>query len=171
MATTPEIIAAAIFAIAVIHTFSTKFFAHLAHIQPRHAGLWHLLAEVEVVFGFWAFVLVATLVFLSGKTAAVDYLESRNFTEPMFVFVIMVIAASRPILKTVMAAVRMLAAMIPVSRSVSVFFLCLSAVPLLGSFITEPAAMTLAALMLRDSYFSQPISNRLKYATIGMLFV
>lgn len=171
MATTPEIIAAAIFAVAVIHTFSTKFFAHLAHIQPRHAGLWHLLAEVEVVFGFWAFVLVATLVFLSGKTAAVDYLESRNFTEPMFVFVIMVIAASRPILKTVIAAVRMIAAMIPVSREVSVFFLCLSAVPLLGSFITEPAAMTLAALMLRDSYFSQPISNRLKYATIGMLFV
>ena len=25
--------------------------------------------------------------------------------------------------------------------------------PLLGSFITEPAAMTLAALMLRDSFF------------------
>ncbi len=171
IATTPEIIAAVIFAVAVIHTFSTKFFAHLAHIQPRHAGLWHLLSEVEVVFGFWAFILVATLVFLSGKDAAVAYLEARNFTEPMFVFVIMVIAASRPILNTVMSAVRVLAAMIPIPKAVAVFFLCLSAVPLLGSFITEPAAMTLAALMLRDSYFSQSLSNRLKYATIGMLFV
>lgn len=168
---TPEIVAAAIFGIAVLHTFSTKFFAHLAHVQPRHAGLWHLLAEVEVVFGFWAFVLIAALFSLSGKDAAVHYLEARNFTEPMFVFVIMVIAASRPILETVMRTVRLIAAMIPIQRAVAVYFLCLSLVPLLGSFITEPAAMTLAALMLRDSFFSQPISNRLKYATIGLLFV
>ena len=170
-ASTPEIVAAVIFGIAVVHTFSTKFFAHLAHVQPRHAGLWHLLAEVEVVFGFWAFVLIATLFWLSGKDAAVDYLEARNFTEPMFVFVIMVIAASRPILHTVMATVRLIAAMIPIQRAVAVYFLCLAFVPLLGSFITEPAAMTLAALMLRDSFFRQQISNRLKYATIGLLFV
>ena len=170
-ASTPEIVAAVIFGIAVLHTFSTKFFAHLAHVQPRHAGLWHLLAEVEVVFGFWAFVLIATLFWLSGKDAAVEYLEARNFTEPMFVFVIMVIAASRPILHTVMATVRLIAAMIPVQRAVAVYFLCLAFVPLLGSFITEPAAMTLAALMLRDSFFRQQISNRLKYATIGLLFV
>ncbi|MCK6411965.1 MAG: putative Na+/H+ antiporter [Azonexus sp.] len=169
--TAPEVIATAIFAIAVVHTFSTKFFAHLAHAQPRHAGLWHLLAEVEVVFGFWAFVLIGTLFWVSGKPAAVDYLESRNFTEPMFVFVIMVIAASRPILHTVMAAVRALAAMIPVRRAVAVYFLCLALVPLLGSFITEPAAMTLAALMLRDGFFRHGLSTRLKYATLGLLFV
>ncbi len=168
---TPEIVAAAIFGIAVIHTFSTKFFAHLAHVQPRHAGLWHLLAEVEVVFGFWAFVLIASMFWLSGKHAAVEYLEARNFTEPMFVFVIMVIAASRPILTTVMASVRLIATMIPIQRPVAVYFLCLSLVPLLGSFITEPAAMTLAALMLRDGFFRRDISNRLKYATIGLLFV
>ncbi|WP_371323768.1 putative Na+/H+ antiporter [Dechloromonas sp. ZY10] len=168
---TPELFATALFAIAVLHTFSTKFFAHLAHVQPRHAGLWHLLAEVEVVFGFWAFVLVAMLFWWSGKPAAVEYLESRNFTEPMFVFVIMVIAASRPILHTVMAAVQALAAMIPVRRAVAVYFLCLSLVPLLGSFITEPAAMTLAALMLRDGFFRQGLSTRLKYATLGLLFV
>ena len=170
-ASTPEIIAAVIFALAVLHTFSTKFFAHLAHVQPRHAGLWHLLAEVEVVFGFWAFILIATLFWLSGKDAAVNYLEARNFTEPMFVFVIMVIAASRPILNTIIALVQFIASMIPMQRVVAVYFLCLSVVPLLGSFITEPAAMTLAALMLRDRYFQQQLSNRLKYATLGLLFV
>jgi len=168
---TPEIIAAIIFAIAVLHTFSTKFFAHLAHVQPRHAGLWHLLGEVEVVFGFWAFILVALLFWLSGGVAAIEYLEARNFTEPMFVFVIMVIAASRPILRTVMSFINLLAAMIPIRRPVAVFFLCLAVVPLLGSFITEPAAMTLAALMLRDGFFRYQLSNRLKYATIGLLFV
>ncbi|MDR1994718.1 putative Na+/H+ antiporter [Azonexus sp.] len=170
-ASAPELIATALFALAVLHTFSTRFFAHLAHVQPRHAGLWHLLAEVEVVFGFWAFVLIAAMFLFSGKEAAVGYLESRNFTEPMFVFVIMVIAASRPILQMVTASVRLLATMIPLHDAVAMFFLCLSVIPLLGSFITEPAAMTLAALMLRDSYFRQQLSNRLKYAAIGMLFV
>lgn len=170
-ASAPEILAASILAVAVIHTFSTRFFAHLAQLQPRHAGLWHLLGEVEVVFGLWAFVLIAALFWLSGQDAAVGYLEGRNFTEPMFVFVVMVIAASRPIVAAVIGVVRLLASMIPVHETLAVFFLCLSAVPLLGSFITEPAAMTLAALMLRDSYFRHGLSNRLKYATLGMLFV
>jgi hypothetical protein len=39
-------IAAALFAIALIHTFATKFFERLAHRHPRHAGLFHLLGEV-----------------------------------------------------------------------------------------------------------------------------
>lgn len=167
----PEIVATVIFAIAVLHTFSTKFFAHLAHVNPRHAGLWHLLAEVEVVFGFWAFVLVAALFLLSSQDAAVHYLEGRNFTEPMFVFVIMVMAASRPILVTVAALIQQAAAMIPMNRALSTYFLCMAVVPMLGSFITEPAAMTLAALMLRDRFFQQGLSTRLKYATIGVLFV
>lgn len=169
--TTIEMIATVIFAIALIHTFSTKFFAHLAHAQPRHAGLWHLLAEVEVVFGFWAFVLVAALFALSGKDQAVSYLDGLNFTEPMFVFVIMVIAASRPILKAVQALVRITASLLPFSTALSVYFLCLSAVPLLGSFITEPAAMTIAALLLRDRYFGAGLSSRLQYSTLGVLFV
>ena len=169
--TPPELVAAVIFAIAVVHTFSTKYFAHLAHLQPRHAGLWHLLGEVEVVFGFWAFVLIAALLALSGRDATVSYVDHRNFTEPMFVFVIMVIAASRPILQTVFALVRTTARLMPFPRAQAVYFLCLSAVPLLGSFITEPAAMTLAAILLRDAFFSNRLSTRMQYSTLGVLFV
>jgi hypothetical protein len=44
-------------------------------------------------------------------------------------------------------------------------------VPLLGSFITEPAAMTLAAMILRDRFFRQEPSSRLKYGTLGVLLV
>jgi putative Na+/H+ antiporter len=47
----------------------------------------------------------------------------------------------------------------------------LAFMPLLGSFITEPAAMTLAALILRDNFLARPLSERLKYATLGVLFV
>lgn len=56
--TAVQILAAVLFALALVHTFSTKIFEHLAHTRPRHAGLFHLLGEVEVVFGFWALVLV-----------------------------------------------------------------------------------------------------------------
>ncbi|SFE37494.1 putative Na+/H+ antiporter [Nitrosomonas sp. Nm166] len=169
--TSIQIIAAALFALAVIHTFSTKYFEHLAHIQPRHAGIWHLLGEVEVVFGFWALILILFIFAMSGQQEAITYLESRDFTEPMFVFVIMVIAGTRPILDVTASTVQRAAYLLPINTGMAMYFLLLSFVPLLGSFITEPAAMTLAALMLRDTFFSKEISTRLKYATVGVLFV
>lgn len=166
-----ELLATTIFAVAILHTFSTKFFAHLAHAQPAHAGFWHLLSEVEVVFGFWAFVFVVLVFFTQGKATAVDYLEARNFTEPFFVFAIMVIAASRPILKGVEATVKTLSGIFPVNRALAIYFLSLSLLPLLGSFITEPAAMTLAALMLKDGFYRHGLSRQLRYATLAVLFV
>lgn len=167
----PEIVASIIFLIAVLHTFSASFFSKLAHRHPSHAGLFHLLGEVEVVFGFWAFILIIALFALSGQDAAVKYLDTRNFTEPMFVLAIMVIAASRPILEAVSALVRKTAQIMPFAKPLAFYFLCLAAIPLLGSFITEPAAMTLAAIMLKEAFFSQRLSSRLQYATIGVLFV
>ncbi len=169
--TSVQLIAAVLFALAVIHTFSTKYFEHLAHIQPQHAGIWHLLGEVEVVFGFWAMVLILFIFVASGQHAAITYLESRDFTEPMFVFVIMVIAGTRPILDFAASTVQRVAVVLPINTGMAMYFLLLAFVPLLGSFITEPAAMTLAALMLRDTLFSKEISTKLKYATVGVLFV
>lgn len=107
-------IAAAIFAVALFHTFSVKQFERLSHRYPRHAGLFHLLGEVEVVFGFWAIVLVIVMAVVVGGGSALDYAESRNYTEPLFVFVVMVIAASRPVLRTVMSMVDVVARIVPV---------------------------------------------------------
>lgn len=166
-----ESIAAALFAVALIHTFSTRYFERLAHQRPGHAGVWRLLGEVEVVFGLWAMVLVMLMLALLGHKEATTYLDSRNFTEPMFVFAIMIVAGSRPILQFAALLVRWSARVVPLSTNASYFFVTLSLVPLLGSFITEPAAMTLAALMLRSRYYRQPISTRLRYAALGVLFV
>jgi hypothetical protein len=168
---TVQIVGASLFALAIVHTFSTKLFERLAHTRPRHAGLWHLLGEVEVVFGFWALVLMLFIFAMAGKQEATQYLETRDFTEPMFVFAIMVIAGSRPILQFAAAIVALLAKVLPLPRGVATYFVVLALVPLLGSFITEPAAMTLAAMMLRDALLGDKVSTRLKYATIGVLFV
>ena len=168
---TIQIVGAALFAIALLHTFSTKFFDRLADGRPGHAGLWHLLAEVEVVFGFWAMVLVLAMFAIEGQDAAVSYLDTRNYTEPLFVFAIMVAAASKPILQLAGWLVRVLARAIPLPPAMSFVLVVLTAVPLLGSFITEPAAMTLAALLLRERIYAHPVSERFKYATLGVLFV
>jgi len=166
-----EMIGTAVFAVAILHTFSTAFFEHLAHSRPAHAGLWHLLGEVEVVFGFWAFVLIAAMFVTDGPAAATQYLDSRNFTEPLFVFAIMVVAGTRPVLHAASIGVRELSRCLPLPRAAAVYFTILALLPLLGSFITEPAAMTLAALMLRDRFYRQGLSRRFTYATLGVLFV
>jgi hypothetical protein len=167
-----DVIAAALFGLALIHTFAAAAFERLAHRQPRHAGLWHLLGEVEVVFGFWAVVLVVVMALVDGGDAALAYAESRQFTEPLFVFVIMVVAGSGPVLHLVKAAVAALARRLPARTVVAEVWLCLAAVPLLGSLVTEPAAMTLAALMLAPRLFLRAdVPEGLKYAALGVLFV
>ena len=75
-----------------------------------------------------------------GASDAVSYVDSRNFTEPAFVFAIMVVAASKPILDLVGVSVRYIARLLPMRMEVAMFFVTMSVVPLAGSFITEPAA-------------------------------
>lgn len=171
MPTTMEIIATILFATAIIHTFSVPVFARLANKGGPHAGLWHMLSEVEAVFGVWAFVLIVFISVFIGLDQAVEYMDTRNFTEPAFVFAIMVVAASRPILEMVSKLVRVIANVLPIRNEYAMFFVTMSVVPLFGSLITEPAAMTLAALLLRDQYFKRSGRAVFKYFTIGVLFV
>lgn len=169
--TTLHWIAAALFGIALLHTFSVKHFERLSHRFPRHAGLFHLLGEVEVVFGFWAMVLIVVMALVDGGAQALHYAESRNYTEPLFVFVVMVIAASRPVLHTVVALVDATARLMPLPTPLATAWLGLAAVPLLGSLITEPAAMTIAALMLAPQIFRPVVPEGHKYLALGVLFV
>lgn len=166
-----QVLALALFAIAVVHTFSTRYFEHLAHVQPNHAGLWHLLGEVEVVFGFWALVLILSIWAVLGNGNAIHYLESRNFTEPAFVFVIMVIAASRPIIDFAGAVLSAIARRLPINQAIAYYVVVLSIGPLLGSFITEPAAMTLSAMLLKQRFYSRNAPKPFLYGTLGVLFV
>lgn len=166
-----EWIAASIFAIALVHTFAAKHVHDLSYRYPKHSGLFHLLGEVEVVFGFWAMVLIAVMALHSGGAVALDYAQTRNYTEPLFVFVVMVIAASKPILVTVISGVKHVAQLLPMPTPLAMAWLGLAVVPLLGSLITEPAAMTIAALMLASLIFRPEMPERMKYFALGVLFV
>lgn len=166
-----QIAGAAIFAIALLHTFLARHFEHLAHLSPSHAGLFHLLGEVEVVFGFWAFVLIACMAVMQGSHSAIEYAESRQYTEPLFVFVVMVVAGSRPVIALMNTLLSALARVMPIRTELAFAWLGLAVVPLLGSLVTEPAAMTLAALLLSARIFVSSTPERVKYAALGTLFV
>lgn len=166
-----QLIGAILFALALLHTFSAKSFEKLSHRYPRHAGLLHLLGEVEVVFGFWAFILIVLMAFVAGGENAIAYAETRQYTEPLFVFVVMVVAASRPVLDIVQRMLSGLARLAPARTEVALVWLGLALVPLAGSLITEPAAMTLAALMLAPQVFRAGVPEWLKYGALGVLFV
>ena len=162
-----QLIGALLFALALLHTFSAKAFERLSHQFPRHAGLLHLLGEVEVVFGFWAMVLLVAMAFVAGPENAIAYAETQQYTEPLFVFVVMVVAASRPVLDFMQRIIGVLSGGRPLLQA----WLGLALVPLAGSLITEPAAMTLAALMLAPQIFRNGVPEWQKYAALGILFV
>lgn len=171
MSPTLETVAAVLFALALLHTFAARQISLLGHRFPRHEGLFHLLGEVEVVFGFWAMVLTVAIALLAGWDDAVGYVEGRQYTEPLFVFVIMVIAASHPVLEALRHGVRGLARLLPVERELATAWVCLALLPLLGSLVTEPAAMTLSALLLAPRVFRPGLPEWMKYFALGVLFV
>lgn len=170
-----ETLATILFALAVLHTFAVKRFAQWAHhCRPGsvQAHLLHFLAETEVVFGLWASALFLGIAALKGSfSEAIKYVESLNFTEPKFVLVVMVVAATRPIVRLAEAIIQGAARLVPLPGSLPFYCAALTLGPLLGSFITEPAAMTLLALVLKRRYFDRGISSKLAYATLGLLFV
>ncbi len=181
-------LATGIFILAIVHTFLAARFAVLAHsVQSRAdrrsrsegrpavpsvlAELLHFLGEVEVVFGLWAIPLLAALVAYGGWHQATHYLnDTVNYTEPLFVIVIMALASTRPIVGLAESSLRRIAAL--GGRTPGAWwFVILTIGPVLGSFITEPAAMTICALLLGRQFYDLNPSPRLKYATLGLLFV
>lgn len=183
--TTLEFTASACFALAVLHTFAARRFETLSlRFRDGSPGrnLFHFLGEVEVVFGLWAAGFLAFYAAHSGLAVhdgdghelvggALHYLEAQNFTEPAFVFVIMAIAGTRPVIMAAEWAVRRLAGLLPMEERMGFYVATLIAGPLLGSFITEPAAMTVTALILLDSFYSKNPGRVFRYATLGLLFV
>lgn len=165
---------AIIFGVAILHTFFVKKFHDIStRFKEGSVGenLFHLLGEVEIVFGLWAAVLFILMTFAEGVGPSIHYLESRNFTEPAFVFVVLAVCSTRPILGSTESFINWLANSLPFSRAMSFYVTCLVIGPILGSLITEPAAMTVTAILLMERFFEKNISQNFKYSTLATLFV
>ncbi len=181
--------ATAIFLAAIVHTFLTsRFMAISRRWTQRHrariakggyerysvhigAEVFRFLGEIEVVFGLWAAILTWVIFLFYDWNTLHAYITGRvNFTEPMFVVVIMTLAATRPILKLAEMALARVARLL--GGSLKAWWLTLLTLgPMLGSLITEPAAMTICALLLARKFYVLEPSRYFKYATMGLLFV
>ena len=192
-----NLISTLIFFFAIVHTFLTSVFTRISHryeraynaleAQEKHpefgaviarrrdklqfrAQAWGFMGEVEAVFGVWLIPLFLTIIFMKGWSTLVSYSASVNAAEPIFVVVIMAMASSRPILgiaERALASVASIGGYGPAAWWLTI----LSVGPLLGSFITEPGAMTICALLLRNRIYCLNPSLELRYATLGLLFV
>lgn len=193
-----NLVATLLFAAAIVHTFLATRFRRLAHrVEHEHKERWwaavaaaekqgrpapretvpvvgrllHFLGEVEAVFGLWVVPLLILILLRFGRETAVGYLEHRvHFTEPLFVVIIMALAATRPILELAQSTLRGVAAL-GRGTPVAWWFSILIIGPLLGSLVTEPGAMTIAALLLGRQFYRLNPTPRLAYATLGLLFV
>jgi Putative Na+/H+ antiporter len=180
-------IATLIFALAIAHTFAAvRFSRHASRVQQTHdersraagkpptpsvaAELLHFLGEIEAVFGLWAVVLIAAMVAYAGWDTATHYFDGITYTEPLFVVVIMGLASTRPIITFAEQSLRLIANF-GGSTPAAWWLTILMVGPLLGSFITEPAAMTICALLLARQFYDLGPSVKLKYGTLGLLFV
>jgi hypothetical protein len=181
-------VATAVFVLAVVHTFLANRFRRAAHhaqhahdAERRRLGLpaepsfraemLHFLGEVEVVFGLWVLALLAALSLgLGWETARIYLTERVHFVEAMFVVVVMAIAATRPVVEFAQGMLRRVAGL-GGGRPAAWWLTILTLGPILGSFITEPAAMTICALLLGRQFYALQPSRRLRYATLGLLFV
>ncbi len=178
---------------AVVHTFFTAWFHRLASsLERRHRGelrargeetpditvvacgtarLCHFLGEVEAVFGIWVIPLLLMLTAAIGLKPALEYVEKGvTYDEVLFVVVIMAISSTRPILQLAEQCLAVFARM-GGNRTQAWWFSILTVGPLLGSLITEPAAMTISALLLGRRFYALKPSPRFAYATLGLLFV
>lgn len=191
-----NIAASLIFLLAILHTFLASTFTKLSHkYEHEHeeelkargikntqhpdgipevsfkATLFHFLGEVEAVFGLWVIGLAGAAIYYYNWDQFVLYVaKDRNFTEPIFVVVIMAIAASRPVLRFaewMMSKAAALGKGSPSAWWLSVLIIA----PILGSFITEPAAMTIGALLLAKKFYRFHPPAKLAYGTLGLLFV
>lgn len=173
-ASTIELLATFFFFIAILHTFLVSRFEKIAYRYERGSianNFWHYFAEVEVVFGLWALIFLIFFTFIEGHTGAINYLDGLNFTEPAFVFVIMCVAATRPVITLAEVIIQLFARLLPFQEKMSFYFSALIVGPLLGSFITEPAAMTVTAMILLEAFYKVEMPLKFKYATLGLLFV
>jgi hypothetical protein len=188
------LIATLIFVLAIIHTFLAVPITSMAHRiehehdariarDPKHheipdpyrrvsfkATILHFFGEVEAIFGIWAVVLLTVMTGFYGLDAMKGYLAGVNFSEPMFVVVIMALASTRPVLRFAEGCLRFFARFgkeSPAAWWLSILIIA----PILGSFITEPGAMTIAAMLLARKFYRLNPSPRFAYGTLGLLFV
>ena len=180
--TTFHLVALLIFFCAVIHTLTIHKIhrkAKAMELQKPHNSegrdlfiqLLYFLSEVEIIFGIWAIPLFFAIAAFYNWHVAVEYINTRDYTEALFIIVIMSLASTRPIIQISESLLKKFAHRCLGGSLSAWWFTLLTLGPILGSFITEVGAMSLCAVLLSRRFYEARPSKQLAYATLGLLLV
>lgn len=164
-----------LFWVAILHTFLApavrSFAARVEHKRPFLGRILDVFGEVEFVFLLWTVPLFVLLSFSKGFYPTVKYFGTGvSYQEPLFVAVIIALAATRPILYLAERILGFIARIF--GGGVAAWWYTLLIIgPLIGSLITEVAAITIVALLLAQKFYEAKPSKKFAYATLGLLFV
>ncbi len=162
------------FVLAILHGFLAPLIDKWEKRRgsgPLTRRLLYFVSEIEVPFGLWAALLGVTLCFYSTPQISLAWIEETDFTEAIFVFVVLLSASTAPVLNLTDRAIKAIASIIPASREYALFFAAFIVGPLVGSLITEPAAMTVTASFLLGHFFSRPSPKSYRYALLALLLI
>jgi hypothetical protein len=191
-----NLVASILFLLAILHTFlAIPITNHANKLEELHiekvrkelgeeaaakaagetyipARILHFLGEVEVVFALWCIPLVIAMICMYSYKDFVGFFDTKlDYKEPLFVVAIMIMANTKPIIRFAQSCLRFFANKLGGNSPAAWWISILIIGPLLGSFITEPGAMTISALLLAAMIYKYQPSDSLKYGTIGLLFV
>jgi hypothetical protein len=145
-------------------------------LAPKLARFSHLLSEVEFIFGFWALLYLLLRIPIGGFGPTLSLVSGLHFSEALFVALAMVTASTRPVLEAARVLIEGFVKFLPFpgrhrSGRLPLLFGILVLAPLSGSLITEPAAMTVGALLIHKRILGDRPSKRLLYSLLATLFV
>jgi len=180
-----HLLALFLFICAVLHTFSIHKIHDWARRlearqapgreekkRPRSLGVQALffLSEIEIVFAVWSIPLFLAITLFYNIGTAVEYMNTRDYTEALFIVVILTVTSTKPIVQIAERFIAYLAEKLGGNLS-TWWLVLLTSGPILGSFVTEVGAMALSALLLSRQFYHYRPSLALSYATLALLFV
>lgn len=180
-----HVVSLIIFICAVLHTLSVhKIHNWARNLEAKQLSMregkrrprsiivqvLYFLSEIEIVFAVWSIPLFLAITAFYGMSLAVEYMNTRDYTEALFIVIVLAITSTKPIVRIAEQFIAYLAT--KMGGSLSAWWLVLLTVgPILGSFVTEVGAMALCALLLARQFYRHHPSRQLAYATLALLFV
>ncbi len=164
--------------LALVHTFLIPVFSKAIKLNAKPSfrdHILHGLCEVELVFAVWAILFLFIGYVFQSRALVLSFISEINISEPFFIFCVVVMGSAKPILRFSQAIIFKLSEKISKVLSLASIqcqvFILLVLGPLLGSIVTEPAAMTIISLLLLRMLSGAEHSSRFLYSLLAVVFV
>lgn len=182
-ATTLQILSFVCFIMAIFHSLISDQFLVLAHRSDHTedgdtskaeesftASIYYFLGNMSCIFGIWLIPVLLYMIYDQGVEYVHAFLDSQDTKEPIFQFIVIAIALSRPLRHLFANCLRVVSFFF--KNHLMYWWLCsfLFSILLTG-VLSEIAVMTLQCSLLTHFFYTLRPSQSLSYFTISLLLV